>query len=217
MLGNRNKAGLSRRIVAYYLVFCLVSIVWLGVSTTLLMRNGERLRSENACLSILGQATTAVELAHLRGDEDDVQRLTEQLQHQHSLIHCAIVSLDGKYLGHSSRELRGKKSREVIGERIQFGDIQAVRFEDRNEQKFREYRAPLKSHGKQFGTLRLTVAEPEGSTSALSMAQNAPIILLTLLSLLLVGGFVLHRMVRPMASIEAQLRQAALVPSIDEA
>jgi len=217
MPGKLRNLELPRRVVGYYLLFCLVAIAWLTVGVVIVSQSVLNSRAESTCLSQLGRASSAIVIDYLRRGEEALQPLIERYCSKESLAYCAVVSTDGRYLAHSSRDLVGRKCRERTGEHVQWGEVAGVRFVDSDSRRvLREYRTPLKSGDDVFGTLLIAVPEPDLWSTMGATAERAPLTILVPLAFIAAGAFVLRRMVRPLADVESQLRRAAVAPAISD-
>ena len=66
MFLNRSQLAFPRKIVAYYLLFCLGAVCWLTVGVITTSHTVLKSRTINTCLSRLGKTAAAVEIEYLR-------------------------------------------------------------------------------------------------------------------------------------------------------
>jgi signal transduction histidine kinase len=201
--------ALPRRVTAYYLLFCTVAVAWLTVVAIAVVQGMLNSQTEGACLTKLGRASSTIGLDYVRNGSANLQSVVERLRAESSLSYCAVVSSDRRILAHSSLGQVGETYREPAGERIQWGDVERVRFASPDSQTVLEYRAPLKGGHQVFGTLHMAVREPSLLETILQAAHNAPVASLGATFFIALGSLVLYRTVRPMAGIDQQLRQLA--------
>ena len=216
VLGKTLHLELPRRVVVFYLLFCLAIVVWLTVGAVLVARTVIRLRSENFSLSQLSRVSSRFEIAYLRYGTENLQAVVERCRDDADLAYCAVVSPDGYFLAHSTSERVGTRAEEPDGERGRWGEIESVDFDDGTGRSLREYRIPLKNDSAVFATLRVAIPEPDAIGMIMSTAEFIPLTFVGPLALLAVGAVVLQRIVRPLAHVDAQLRQLAVSPSLDQ-
>jgi two-component system phosphate regulon sensor histidine kinase PhoR len=206
---RRPKTGLSRKVVAYYLCFCLTSVCW--VTAALLMTSHALLcnRAASGCLSRLGKASSAVEMHWLRQRADGLDEVVAELQSDCRASYWAVVGLDGKFLAHSCERLKGTAAGEPAGVRSRVEDVTSVRYISENGDTVREFRVALANGQTPIGELRVGVEEPTFLATIESAAKYIPIAVLAPLGLAIVGGLVLMKLVRPVAAVEGRLRTIA--------
>jgi two-component system phosphate regulon sensor histidine kinase PhoR len=213
MVVRPKKTGLSRKIVAYYLVFCLSSVCWVAVALLITAHALLTDRAANGCLSRLGKAGAAIEIHWVRHkDAEGLGEIVAQLRHECPAAYWAIVGLDGRFLAHTDPSQIGKPAGEPPGERGQVGDAASVRYREPSGRMLQEYRAALTAGNNPFGELRVAVEEPTFAATIQAAASSAPIAVLAPMSLVAAGAVVLSRLVRPVASIETRLREIAQAP-----
>lgn len=211
MLGRTLHLELSRRVIAYYFVFGLATVVWLVVGMVAVLKVVERTRTETKDLTRLGGAANLIRSAATRSN-GDFQPLMEQFQSEWNLAYCAVVSNDGDFLAHSSADKVGSRQRVPVGVTSQWGDIQRTRFADGDSRVLREYRIPIQVAGQTQGAFLMAVSEPDTWDTALSVAVYAPAAFVCPMVLILLGALALRRTVGPMAEVERQLERLATGP-----
>jgi len=213
MLGRSAHWEVPRRVVVYYLLFCTIVLGWLLASAVIVSQASMRHNHEAAFLSYLGRAAAETTISYLETEGTDLQKLVERFAREQSLLYCAVVSPEGNYVAHTVRQRVGKPKTEPTGQHLRWGTVDAVRCRT-GTNVFREYRTPLEAGGRTVGTLLMGVREV-GWWSALRLtAEHAPLALAGPGLFVLVGAVVLSRVVRPMAAIDAQLRDAAIAPTL---
>lgn len=204
---------LSLRVVAGFVLFCAVAVVWLAVSLVVLSQSTLRSRTDERCAAQLQKAASNVVLDYVRNGPANLQSLATGWQSQNSLAYCAIVSSDGRYLAHSSPRFKGRAHLEPKGKSLQYGDVARIRYADAGGGNVLEYRVPLRRGDEEFGMLLMAVPEPSiwqdlgSATALLPIAVAGPLLCLAL------GAVSLRRMVRPLAEIEAELNRVAVALS----
>ncbi len=216
VLGKTFHLELPRRVVVYYLLFCLVALAWLAGGVLWGARQAIQDRTENACLSLLTRAASRIEIEYLRNGTGQMQSQVDQIRVEGGLAYCGIVSSKGHFLAHSTRKLVSQGRTAPIGEHDRWGRIERIRFQDESGRQLREFGVPLTVGNDQFGTLRMAFAEQNVTRIILSAAEFMPITFLGPVVLLAVGAVVLQRMVKPMADVETQLRRVAVAPSMTD-
>jgi two-component system phosphate regulon sensor histidine kinase PhoR len=209
MLTSRPKTGLTRKIVAYYLLFCLAAVCWVAVA--LLITSHALLcdRAANSCLSRLGKASSAIEINWVRSGAEGLDELVQDLRQEFRAAHWAVVGLDGKFLAHSSSSFKGKSAAEPAGVRSRWGDATSVRYIEPNGRVIQEYRVALNANKKPLGELRVGIEEPNFLATIQAAATFIPVAVLAPLSLVALGAVFLWRLTKPVTSVETQLRELA--------
>lgn len=213
MIRSRPKLGLSRKIVAYYLCFCLVAVCWLAAGVVL---TGHALvcdRGANACLSRLGKTSAAIEIHWLRRGAEGLNGILNELSANCQAAYCSVIGPDGKALAHTTPSLEGQAADEPIGKRSRWGDVSSVRYENSAGRFIQEFRTPLTTHNRRIGELRVGIDEPSLWATVQATAPMAPIAILAPMALAAVGAFIMARLTRPIASIEQRLQEIAREPA----
>lgn len=213
MIRSRPKPGLSRKIVAYYLCFCLVAVCWLAVGVVLTAHALVCDRGANACLSRLGKTSAAIEIHWLRRGAEGLNEILDDLSANCQAAYCAVIGPDGKTVAHTSPGLVGRPADEPIGKRNRWGEVSSVRFENAAGRTIQEFRAPLNASTRRIGELRIAIDEPSLWATVQATAPMAPIAILAPMALAVAGAFVLSRLTRPVASIEQRLQEIAREPA----
>ena len=207
---------LPRRIVVLYLLFCMISVVWLAGGIVYVTQATLQSRTESVCLAQLGKATSALEMDYLRNGSANMQSLAQRIQTDARLEYCAVESQEGRYLAHTSEHLVGTASKNPSGQALRWGNVEGVRFADEQLRIVREYRSPLTVGGREIGWLRIAVPETNIWNTIASTAQFAPFTILAPLAMVGVGAVVLRKVVRPMQDLDKQLRQLAVSAAAPE-
>ena len=214
MFARSFQIALARRVTAYFLLFGLAAIVWLGAGAFYISSAISRSQSTSHVLALMGQASHALALTHLEEGAEGLQEAIERLHLEHKLAYWAVVAPSGEYLSHSSPEEVGQSAKEPAGSVQTWGDVERVRFANANGVVTYEYRSPFTAGGRPVGSLRVGVTEPSLWRAALTAAKYGPLALCGPLAFLGLGTFVLRRLVRPVAEVEKQLRKVAVAPSV---
>ncbi len=212
MSGSPSKLSFPRKVVACYLLFCMVTVCWLALGVCLVSHRVLSSHSANACLSRLGKTAAAIEMSHLRHGQQELQQLTEQAQTEGGLAYASIVGPDGIYLAHTEASLRGMPMLQPLGSLLRWGSVSGVRFVDQQGRTLREYQVPLSVNSEPIGSLQIAVVEPTVGATLASVARYVPIAILTPLALVALGAVVIGRLARTVAEVDEQLRRVALLP-----
>ena len=113
MFRRRAKPGLSRKIVAYYLFFCLVAVCWLAAGTVFTCRAVVDSRRTDFCLTRIGSAGAALEMQLLRGPSANTTASLVELRGECHALWCGIVGRDGKYIDHTQPDQVGRTARGI--------------------------------------------------------------------------------------------------------
>lgn len=208
------QSAFPRKIVAFYLLFCLGSVVLLVAGAVVSMRALLNSQATGGALSRVGRLAAAIEMDHLHSDGNRAQALVDQARTAGRLSYCAVVDNDGRFVAHTDRTLVGAIALETIGSQLRWGDIDGVRFLDESDRQVNEYRAPLRIDSEPIGTLRLAIAEPGWRGVITQLAQYAPWAIAAPFSLIGIGVWWLNRATRPLANIECNLASIARLPHL---
>jgi len=212
MFGNHPNLGFPRKVVACYLLFCLVAVCWLSLGLLWISHEVLSSQSANSCLSRLGKTAAAIEISHLRHGTDELQHLLEQAQTEGGLAYASIIGVDGAYLAHTDPNQIGTSVAPTTGSLLRWGSVSGIRFFDQQGQALQEYQVPLIVNSEQIGSLRIAVVEPSLEFTLAKVAQYTPVAVLVPLALVVLGALVLSRLTGTVAEIEDQLRETAVLP-----
>jgi PAS domain S-box-containing protein len=215
MFANKLPIRLPRRITAYFLLFGMTALLWLGATVVYIAHSVTESRSQAASLRSLATATDRFSLAYLRNKSADFQPLLSEIRAHSHANYCAVVADSGEYLIHTVSGNKGKLATEQGNITGRWGEIVELQFEADDGKAVREYRAPLKPGGQPLGTLRLGFAQASIWGYLTTGAQFAPFALFGPACCLIAGSVLVNRMVRPVAEIEHQLHQVATSPSVE--
>jgi signal transduction histidine kinase len=215
MSTNAFQLRLPRRVTAYFLLFGLTAVIWLSGGAFYIAQAVNQTRSESASLRWLGRATSRLNLEYVRNGDTQFQALVEELKMQSGASYCAVLAKTGVYLAHSNPEMIGKMAAEHEGDIEQWDNMERLEYVDARGDQVEEYRAPLTSGGRQFGTLVYGVSQPSLWTYMSSAARHAPLAILGPAFCMVFGAVLLNRMVRPVADIEQQLSRLATSVSVE--
>ncbi|MCA9233386.1 MAG: PAS domain-containing protein, partial [Planctomycetales bacterium] len=213
MLRRRTQLGFPRKVVAYYLLFCMVAVCWLAVGVLATSHTVLSSRTINASLARLGKTAAALEIEYLRHGTLNFPKILDQTKAEAGLEYASVVASEGKFLAHTEPQLVGTVAPEPTGSHLRWGDVSGVRLIDPSGHVLRQYQVPLVVSGVPFGSLRIAVAEPSLWGTIADTAHIAPFAILVPIALVGVGAIVLSRLTSPVASVDQQLRQLALAPT----
>ena len=197
------------QVAVYFVLFCTAAVAWLAVSVVVISQSAIRSSTEDRCLTQLDSASANVTRDLPQNGQANLQPLVGRFQSENSLAFCAIVSGDGRYLAHSSRELIGQVHAEPEGEYAQRGDAERIRYSDSDSGKMLGYRVPLQLGDDRVGTLHMAVREPSMWTDLGSASSYMLVAFVGPLLCLVLGARVLRRLVRPLAEVETELNRVA--------
>lgn len=212
MFFRRPNLGLPRRVVAYYLLFCLVAVVWLAVGVLFVSHSVLSSRSINCCLLRLGKLTASFEAEYIRSGTSNFQELVRRAKSDFRASYCAIESTQGTFIAHSQERHVGKKAATPAGAPLRFGSVTGIRFVGEAGAPQNEFRVSLAVDNRPFGSLRLAVHEPTLWNTLSDVARVAPLAILIPMALVAVGALVLTRLTNPLSEISRQLQVIAVLP-----
>ncbi len=212
MFFRRPNLGLPRRVVAYYLLFCVIAVAWLSMGVLVTSHSVLNTRGINSSLARLGKLTAALEVDYLRNGLANLQSMVSQAKSEFRAHYCLLESPTGKVLAHSNPQFIGQKIQEHEGSHLRWGSITGVRFTDEAGKTHQEYRVTLMANGQPFGSLRIAISEPNIWSTLSDVARLAPIAILIPLAIVGLGAIVLSRVTSPMSDISTQLQRLAALP-----
>ncbi len=213
MFRSRPNLGFPRKVVALYLLFCMVAVSWLAVGVVVTSHTLLSSRAINQCLSRLGKAAAATEIEYLRHGAEGLTAILRRTKAEAGLAYCSVVTNEGTYLAHSDPQRHGQQAVLPTGSSLRWGNVTGTRFVDEQGRILREYRVPLVADGDPFGSLHIAVVEPNLFNTLTEAAKVAPLAVLVPLALVGIGAIVLSRLTRPVAGVETQLRSVAVQPA----
>ena len=214
MLKKSSTIDLPKRLTAYYLFFVLTAVAWLAVGVVVASVSVLKSRTDSVCQTQLGRVAPSLSIEYLRSGEKNLQTFVQRIRSENSFSYCAVASLDGSYLAHSTPELIGSQRAEPSASTVQWGEVQRVQLVDAASRPMLEYRAPLKKGEETVGSIHVAVPEPSLSGTIFTTARHAPLAIAGPLMVMVGGLVVIRRMVTPLAGIESQLREAATAASL---
>lgn len=217
VFGRAIRHGFPRQVVNYYLLFCLITIAWLTVTSFLVARSVIEASEESTSLSRFSRAATRCEMAYLRHGMAKLQSEVETISRQNNFLYCAVVGEDGRYSVHSDAAQVGQLRPDSQGESEHLGSVACLHIHESGVRPTRQYGVPLEAGNTPLGTLEIAISEPNTIGTILTKADLVPLALLVPLFVVGMGAVVLHRMTRPLAEIELRLRQLAAAPTLDAA
>src|SRR5262245_34952877 len=128
MFFRRPNLGLPRRVVAYYLLFCVVAIAWLAAGVLVTTHTVLSSRGINACLARIGKLTSAIEIEYIRSGGKNLQAVVSKARTEFRADYCSVESTLGEYLAHTNTELVGKQIVEPEGSHLRWGSVTGTRF-----------------------------------------------------------------------------------------
>ena len=140
MFFRRPNLGLPRRVVAYYLLFCMVSIAWLSAGVLVTSHSVLSARGLNGCLARLGKLTSAIEVDYIRSGEENLQDFVSKARADFRASYCSIESTLGTYLAHTNPALVGKEVSPPAGSHLRWGSVTGPRFSDETGHALNESR-----------------------------------------------------------------------------
>ena len=214
MLFRLKHIDLSRRVAGYFVLFCAASLTWVAISTLIALCFASRSQIEEHWLAQLDNASSVIVLDYARHGDVNLQSLVERIQSENGAKHCAVVSIDGEILAHSSNRLVGETYSEPAAEHSHQGETERLRFRAADSDVMLvEYRTPLRKGEQKLGMLHMAVSEPVFWDTISSAVAYSPIVVLGPLLCILFGTLVLGWTVRPVSAIVQQLGRLTVAVS----
>ena len=216
MFGLRSNLGFPKRIVACYLVFCLLAASWLAVGVLMTSRSVIESNTTETSLARLGKTVSAVELEYLRNGHSNLRSILQSNPWLNELPSYSLVSPTGMVLAHSDESQVDLPAKEQQGELSRWGNVSGYSYQEDNGCTVTEYQVPLFADEEKFGSLCVVVGQPCLLDSLSSAAKVAPIAIALPLALVAVGAVCLVRLIKPINEVDSKLRKVALgSPSVD--
>ena len=209
MYRSSSYLGFPRKVVGYYLLFCLIAVSWLTLGVLQQSHSVLDSRTTSTCLARLGKIAAALELDYLRNGTDNLQSVLLSSTWSNGLLSCSIVDIEGAILAHSDASLVGQTARAKKGSQLRWGNVSGIQSQDDQGNLINEYRVPLVAHENHFGSLRITVQQHSFWSTLAEITRRAPAAILLPLGLIASGAFFLAKLASPIAQIDTQLRTLA--------
>ena len=196
---------LSRRLLANYLMFGLLSIFALATSVMLIVLFSSARMHGRTLLSRLGTAAEQITSDFETHDANGLQSIVEQLGESADLQFCCIVSNDGTYLAHTNRQLVGRKAVRSFPATTTSSVIERVSYLTEGNTGPREYWIPLRGGKGTYGMLQAGVPCTGDEHWVDTWSRHSGAAVMVPLVLLVLGGVRLNSMVKSTSAIERQL------------
>lgn len=210
--------NLPRQVFACYVLFTLLGIVFFCVGLIFINQSHVEAKFENDLGLKASKAESEAVIAYVCDGNEGLQDVVQRLSAKESLNYCFVVSVDGTYLAHTAIELVGEIHEETIGERIHSPMFDEIRTENDGE-LLRELAVQLYQDKTRIGSLRLGLIDDQSQSwnQTWAFATRLPVLMIPSFLLLLIGGYVIQRLVRPVTDVHDQLRRAACHHSVHDA
>jgi PAS domain S-box-containing protein len=208
---KETRLDLTRRIIAYYLMFGLASMIWLALGIVFAARAVHESQTEDECIARLGEAAREMRTTKVRSDAS-LQDLVQRFHTKWSLAYCAVANSDGLFVAHSTASQIGARRMVPTGEVACWGETQRTRFIAEDSRTLREYQVPVHCGAGTNNTLLLAVVDHGGWQPVIIAADYAPVVFLAPMLFVALGATVMRGAVRPIARIESQLQRLARQP-----
>jgi len=215
MFRSRPKPGLSRRIVAYYLLFCMIAVGGLVGGSVWTAHAVLREQALDAYRANLCRGTAAVEIHEISHGVDGLNERLTHLAGEFRARYCEVVAVDGKTLAHTDPSQVGRRPGMRSGTATRWGDVLGVEFTDADGVSVTEFRSPLSTGGKRWGELRIGFARPAVLSTVRGLAPMAPIVVLVPMGVIAAGAVLLSRLTAGVGAVDGALRKVAQLPIDD--
>ena len=205
MFHPMQQLGLPRRVVVYYLLFCLSAIALLTTGAVFATQAMLRSQATEGALSRIGRLAAAIQLDYLQNDGQQTQAILAKAKTEGRFTHGALVNLEGLYSVHSDESLVGTVVIDQEGSPLSWGTIDGVSFRDQHDRVVNEYTIPLHVGHESIGELRIGVVQPSWIGSLIEFGKHATLAVLGPLLCVIIGGVWLVRITRPLAGIDDRL------------
>ena len=207
---------LPRRVAAYYLLFGILAVLWLGCGFVWVAQTVFSAHVETGCIARVRRTAAAIGLDQQRAKQSQFQAAIEALQREQPLIYCALVGSEQQVLAHSDPSQVNSRFLPASGTSSTVDGIQRVQFTGPDGRPYCEYALPLRSSAGSWATLYCARSVPSLWGTARITARHASAATIGASFFVALGAVVVYRAVRPMAEIDRQLRHAAGAAALSE-
>jgi signal transduction histidine kinase len=124
-------------------------------------------------------------------------------------LYACVIDTNNRVVVHTGGKISGTPAPKHNGQKDTWGEIESLRFKNSNDIRVCEYRSPLTSGSKDFGSIRLAVADPSIWTNLSNTTENFLMALILPLLILWIGTVILRRLTTPLATVESQIQNVA--------
>ena len=207
-VSSSNPVQLSRRLLANYLMFGLLSIVTLATGMLVIVKAAQAPASGPRLLARLSDAAKLLTHDLAASDGQGIQSLVDELSKDSELQFCGVVDSDGFYSAHSNPALTGRKSGVAYSLNSIPGVMERISFLREDQPGSMEYWLPLRQKEKVYGLLQARVHAEASPLITLVRAHFGTVVAVPVL-LLLFGGSRLRGVIKASSTIDHQLAQMA--------
>ena len=211
-----DRLELSQRVGLYYFVFGLIGVIAFSAGIAYATQRYLSHRSESKGLAMIGQAAPRVLIKFIQDDDDSLDKLLQDLHREHRLIFASIVDSGGVITFHTDPSRCGKSARSHPGNVTSWGKTRVHRYVDESQIPVCEFRTPLVSGDRDFGTLRMAELEPSIWSSLTASYEYLLFALLAAMIILGIGMVVVRKTLTSATAIEHQLRRIGAGHPFDE-
>lgn len=205
---SSNSIQLSRRLLANYLMFGLLSIVTLAVGMLVIVRASQAPTSGPRLLARLSEVSKRLTQDLAENDGQGIQPIIEELSKDSELQFCGVVGANGSYSAHTNPALTGLRGTISFSLNSVPGAIERVTFLREDQPGSMEYWLPLRRNDQIFGLLQARVHGETSPLTAMIGKHFGTVVALPVL-LLLFGGSRLRAVIKASSTIDHQLTQLA--------
>ena len=161
---SSDSVQLSRRLLANYLMFGLLSIITLAVGMLVIVRASQAPTSGPRLLARLSEASKRLTQDLAENNGQGIQSVVEELSKDSELQFCGVIDANGIYTAHTNPALTGLRGTISFSSNSVPGAIERVTFLREDQPGSMEYWLPLRRKDQVFGLLQVRV---HGETSSL--------------------------------------------------
>ena len=205
---SSNSIQLSRRLLANYLMFGLLSIVTLAVGMLVIVRASQTPTSGPRLLARLSEASKRLAQNLAENNGQGIQPIVEELSKDSELQFCGVVDTNGIYTAHTNPALTGLRGTISFSPNSVPGAIERVTFLREDQPGSMEYWLPLRRNDQVFGLLQARIHGETSPLTAMIGKHFGTVVALPVL-LLLFGGSRLRGVIKASSTIDHQLTQLA--------
>lgn len=203
--------GLSRRLLGTYLLCALAAQLATSAGALWTLHLREQRLAYRRWGAFMEQAAVRTAALHAAGDVAATQRELQMQAEAVGAAYCGIVDATGKYVAHAPPPALGGWGTAAEAIAAQVGLVTIVRLPTGGPASA-ECRCQLSPTNEALGELRWGVELPEWRSTLQESLEYLPWLLGAPALVVVFGGALLVREVRPLEEVDGQLRQAAVVP-----
>lgn len=209
MFRSSRDVGSPRRVVAFHLLFGAVTVALLSAGIVNVAVTIFTEHADTPVINMLDKVGPLLSADLRRAQGENLGDLLRKAVEGYSLDAIAIIGPDQKYLAHSHPGKVGEPAETFIGQTSKWGDVDLTIGSDQEGRQIRVYQTSLRDQGESIGTLQAISTHAPAWHSISVASRHGMLFILLGIASCLAGSLWLYRDLRPLESVERQLRSLA--------